>query len=398
MGKADVVIVGGGIAGLSAAVTLSEANLNVVLVERRGIGANQSVRAVFSDTVQEFDLKDSVLQGYTGFVWHSPLGAIASFDYQRVAVDAVDYGRACEFLCQRATRRGLKVIRAKALRWSPAVPDPRAPLVVHLDNGDSIQAQVLIDASGSAQWAARRLGMRPSLYYSVCYGELLTGCNGPDAGRFRFLAPNSRFGNGGGWYYPAGGSSVSIGYSIVVQGSEKRSHLAAGYWSAKREFHPYADWVRPGIRQRIEGGVVPVGRIGRFVFDRILIVGDAAGQAYPWSVEGCRPCLYNGRLCAQVVLQAFAQKCFDRATLFVYERDWAWLNRERFWRTASVAELTWARSDQGWDQFIAAYQQLSPEQQIESLRENRVAAYQQIYAVAGYARRQLVKWLGGQRS
>jgi flavin-dependent dehydrogenase len=344
-------------------------------------------------------LRDSVLQEYTGYVFDSPLGAAARFSYQRAALLGVDYQKACTILYQQAASDGLRLCRAKAVNWSPAIPDPTRPLHVHLSDGDSVETEVVIDATGPAQWAARQLGIATSRYDSVCYGELLTGCSVADSSCFRFLAPNSRYGNGGGWVYPIGKDTVSIGYSVVVQASTCDSErLAAGYWAAKKEFQPYSDWTRAGVRQRIEGGTIPVGRIGRFSHDRILIVGDAAGQAHPWSIEGCRPALYNGRSCAHVVLQAFGKKRFDRSMLSLFERQWSKLNRERFWRTASIADIIWTRTDQDWDRFIVAYQHLAPEKQLRYLRDNRASFFHQVYAVGGYARRQFVEWIGRQRA
>lgn len=398
MVKTDVTIVGGGIAGLAAAVTLcSESTLDVVLVEKRGIGSNQTTPAVFLEAIDEFGLEESILQNYNGFVWHSPLGAIAKFDYQQVALASMDYQKACTILYEQAATHGLELRMAKAVDWSPAVPDPDQPLVIHPDNGEDIQTEVLIDATGHVQWAAKQLHLRQSKHYSHCFGELLANCSIEYRSSFRFLGPNSRYGNGGGWLYPLEKDTASIGYSVVAQESQiDKEQLAAGYWAAKREFQPYADWVKDGLRQRIESGVVPVGRIERFVADRILIVGDAAGQAYPWSVEGCRPGLYNGRLCAQVALQAFEQGSFDHSILSSFERQWSKLNLERFWRTASVAETTWSRSDRDWDQDIAAMQGISPEKQLVALRDNQASVFQRVYAVGGYVRRQLVKWLEGE--
>jgi len=395
MDKADILIVGGGMAGLSAATTLcEESDLRVVLLEEAQIGSNQAIRAVFVEAIDDFGLRSSVVQEYRGFIWHSPLGALARFDYPKVALAGLDYRKACEVLYERAVRDGLVFVRAKAMNWSPEVPSAMKPLTIHLDTGESIQAEVLIDASGYAQWAANRLGVHTSPYYSLCYGELLTECSSEEPSYFRFLGPNRRYGNGGGWFYPTGADSVSMGYSIVVREKNPNlTNLVSGYTDAKQEFRPYSHWVRHGLRERIERGVVPVGRIGRFVSDRILIVGDAAGHANPWSVEGCRPCLINGRISARVVLDAFSRGDFGRSTLSSFERQWSKVNRERFWRTATLAELTWSRSDQEWDRFIATTQHLPPDQQLSWLRDHKASWFQQIYAVMGHARRQLVKWI-----
>jgi digeranylgeranylglycerophospholipid reductase len=394
MEKADVVIVGGGMAGLSTAASLcAESDLRVVLVEKKAIGSNQSIRAVFKKAIEEFGLEASVLQRYTGFIFHSPLGAIARYDYKNTELMGIDYEHGCRLLHERAFRSGLKDIPAQAIDWSPKSPDSKKPLTVQLDNGESIQTEILVDASGASQWAAKHLQIKLSPLFSICYGEYFRGCHMDDDQYFRFLAPNRNYGNGGGWMYPSGDGKISFGYSVVVSHPHiENTSLVSGYMSAKHEFHPYAEWVAQGVRERMEGGVVPVGRIGQFVADRILIVGDAAGQAHPWSVEGCRPSLYNGKLAAKVIMRAFDGKCFDRKALSAYEREWSKSNRERFWRSKSVADITWRRSDKEWDQFIAATTDQPPEVQMKILQDNPATRFQKVYAVGGYFRRQALKW------
>jgi len=397
MKKADVVIVGGGIAGLSTAAMLcSGSDLDVVLIEKRGIGSNQTTPVVFVGSIKEFGLEGSVLRYYSTFVVHSPLGAIAEFDYRQAALASLDYRKSCSILYNRAAADGLGLRASEATSWSPDIPDPTQPLIVHLDTGEDIQTEVLIDASGHAQWAADRLQIERSQYYSHCFGEYLAHCPVADGTSFCFLAGNSRYGSGGGWFYPTGGDTVSMGYSTAIENPQTDgTRLAAGYLTAKREFQPYSDWVSEGVIRRVEGGVIPIGRIGRFVADRILIVGDAAGQARPWVVMGVESALENGRRCARVVLEAFARRRFDRSILSNYEQEWKRINRERFWRTASVAELLWNRSDRDWDRYVVAYQNQSPDQQLRGFRDNRATLFQQAYAVAGYARRQLMKWIEG---
>ena len=385
MEKADVVIVGGGISGLAAALSLCcESKLDVVLVEQKSIGANRSTPVVFPEMIHEFGLEDSIHQYYNEYAFHSPLGATGRFDYQRNALASINYQKACTTLYDKAADDGLELRKAKAVNWLPAIPVPAQPLLIHLDNGDSIKTQVLIEASGHVQWAAKELKIRLSPYYSVCYGEFLTGCSFVDNSTFYFLAPNSRYGTGGGWFYPVGEESASMGYAILVRKPpQSNKNLLAGYLAAKQEFQPFADWVEEAVTQRIEGGVIPVGRIGRFVDNRILIVGDAAGQAPPWCMMGFNSGLNNGRLCAQVLLRAFAQKSFDRSMLSIYEHQWAKSNGESFWRAASVIEPTWIeQTDEGWDQFIATCQNLSPEEQLKNLCDYPASPFQRAYAVA----------------
>ena len=84
MESVDVLIVGGGVAGLSVAKTICEvSNLKVMLVERKGVGWNRTVRFMEARSVRNAGLEGSILQEYNGFISDSPLGMMARFDYGR---------------------------------------------------------------------------------------------------------------------------------------------------------------------------------------------------------------------------------------------------------------------------------------------------------------------------
>lgn len=392
----DVVIVGGGMAGLAAAETLVAApGRSVALIEKRQVGANRTVRAVFQDAVEAFDLQSTVLRAYDGHVFSSPLGARARFPYGFTALSAVDYTQACALMLERARRAGLETIQASALRFSPNPPEAGQPFTITLSNGAYVRTQVLIDASGPLQWSARQLGIRRSKHASVCYGERLLLPAADADSCFHFLAPSPRFGNGGGWYYPLDDGTASFGYSRMVKNDDLRQNqrTAAGYHLARAAYQPYAGMLAEAQGLHVEGGLIPVGRIGRFFDHRLLIAGDAAGHASSWTVGGCQPALENGRKAAEVALSALKRGQFDRAAFAPFERDWARENAERFWRTESVADVVWQRSEEEIDRVIALYQKMPPARQFYQLKENRVSWPEQVYARGGYARRQFSAWL-----
>ena len=390
----DVVILGGGLAGLSTAVYLAEnTHLSIGLVDMRNPGSNRTIRSVYQDSVQKFGLEDAVIRNYHSFIFHSISGTYLKFDYGNRISCAVDYSKACQILCSRAHSRGVEFRKERAISLLQATPEPREQIGLGLVGNSTIMAQVLVDASGPSQWAARQLGIRKSRYFSCCYGERLKGCPIDDYSAFRFLTPHKVYGNGGGWFYPLEEGVASFGYSIVVPCNQVNRDTFLRYQSAKKEFPPYSTWFAQAQREFVEGGMIPVGRIGQFCNDRLICVGDAAGQANSWSVEGCRPALENGQTAGQVIQLAFEKKRFDRDFLSIFETRWDKKNRERFWRTESVSEITWSRTEKQWEKFLKAYQTFTPEQQYWQLRENRVGWLWQVYALGGYARRQLVKRL-----
>ncbi|MBI4845902.1 MAG: NAD(P)/FAD-dependent oxidoreductase [Candidatus Omnitrophica bacterium] len=394
MRKTEVAIIGGGMAGLSAAAALCEnSKLNVTLIEKDNVGVNETVRAVFTEIIEEFGLGKSILSNYSRYVFHSALGEQAYFDYKKNVMVAIDYKKACNELLERALSKGLILIKQKAVNFSSVSPE--SLLLINLKDGDSVITELLIDASGYTQWAAHYLHIPVSRYYSVSYGELLKKCQIEDVKAFRLLAPNSSYGNGGGWAYPLDVATISFGYSIITEKLETyEAGLKKGYFEAKSKFEPYAAWINNAEKIREEAGIIPVGRIGRFVDERVLIIGDAAGQANPWSIEGCRPALLNGRLAAQITMKAFDKKKFNSSFLMQFEREWNQYNRERFWRTNSSSAITWFKtSDMQWDKIVASQKHLDPEVQFEYLKENKVPFLVTAYAIAGFIRRALVKKL-----
>lgn len=389
----DVAILGGGLAGLSTAVALTDSTrLSVALVEMRP-NPRSGARAVYNDTIRMFGLQDAVLRAYTGMAYRSASGVAAYFDYgPENSLSALDYRHACEILLRRALDGGLEMRQARAIGL-----ETTGAVRLRLAGSGQIETRVLVDASGAAQWTARQTGARTSAYASLCYGEILRGCDVEQPHAFAFLAPSSRYGNGGGWFYPLDDGAASFGYSLVAPNPGRPRNIAWRYHAARAEFQPYARQVQGAQVEAIEGGAVPLGRVSRFCDDGILRVGDAGGQAHAWSVEGCRPALENGLLAARVIAGAFAANRFDRAALSVFERDWLRDNRERFWRTESAADVVWNRPDARWEQFLRRYAGYSGEAQYWQLRENRAGLFAQVYAVLGFARRQSLRWLRARR-
>jgi flavin-dependent dehydrogenase len=61
-------------------------------------------------------------------------------------------------------------------------------------------------------------------------------------------------------------------------------------------------------------GVIPVCPPRRFVYDGLMLIGDAAGQATIWSCMGSEPALIAGQLAGQAAIEAQRRKDYSLAT------------------------------------------------------------------------------------
>jgi digeranylgeranylglycerophospholipid reductase len=78
-----------------------------------------------------------------------------------------------------------------------------------------------------------------------------------------------------------------------------------------------------GIREYERfAGLIPVGSVKKSYFNRILLVGDAAGQVKPWSGGGVIYGLASARIASSVIRKAFESNDFSENVLKEYETRW----------------------------------------------------------------------------
>ncbi|NIO21539.1 MAG: NAD(P)-binding protein [Candidatus Aenigmarchaeota archaeon] len=69
-------------------------------------------------------------------------------------------------------------------------------------------------------------------------------------------------------------------------------------------------------------GLIPIGSVKKSYFDRILLIGDAAGQVKPWSGGGVVYGLTSASIASSVMKRAFEKNDFSERVLKEYETLW----------------------------------------------------------------------------
>jgi len=368
----DVVIVGGGVAGLSTALSISQkAEATLLLIEKGTVGDPAKTSPfTFPDTVQRFHLSDAVLQKYTRFTYRSPTGAVASFKYEKPPFVTLDYQKACNILLNQITKRGTVNVleKTKALDFEIT----KTYLRLSLSNSACVLCHVLVDASGGSFFTSRKLGTKLPALYSHPYGEFLEGCKIEEPEEMCIFSGN-KYGNGGGWMYPIDRKTARFGFATVTRSTVyPRDIVERNYRDALRNFYPYNEMLADARKKRSESGTIPIGPFKRFVQGRIVLVGDAAGQATSWYNEGVRPALESGEMCGNAVAEAYEDGKPCERTLAKYQRLWNATNKRSYSRGTRGAFRTFlGRSQEDWDNSVRYQASLSREEMIAIIRYNR---------------------------
>jgi len=303
----DVLVVGGGPGGSSCARALVRAGLDVVVLDRRAFPRDKVCAGWITPPVLaclEVDpaayARERVLQPVHGFAVSRLGGAAARVDYGR----PVSYGiRRCEldaFLLERAgarlrTGEVLRSLRRQGGRWTA---------------NEAIAAPILVGAGGHFCPVAQHLGCPTGPPAPVVKAQEIEVRLAPEALEKLDLAaelpelffePDLR---GYGWVVRKG-DWLNVGLGRQDPAASLAPFVArfVARMQAQGKVPPAVEARFRGHAYLLHGerhGAAPRPLVG----DGVLLVGDAAGLAYPRSGEGIRPAVESGLLAARAIAEA----------------------------------------------------------------------------------------------
>ncbi len=313
MDNCDVLITGGGPAGSSCAWALRGSGLDIVVVDRArfprdkicGGWITPAVMTELQINAAEYSAS-RVLQPITGFRTSIMGRRPVETTYGR----AVSYGvRRCEFDDYLLARSAARVFQGCAVSRIERSGD-------HWIINDQIRTKLLVGAGGHFCPVARFLGARHGSEPIVAAQEIEFQLNErqsaacavvPEIPELMFC-PDMK---GYGWCFRKG-AFLNVGLGRMDR-HRLAAHVDAFVAWLKRcgRIPPDSPSALPGHAYLLYGFG---GRAS--VCDGGLLVGDAAGLAYPESGEGIRPAVESGLIAAGVILEAEGD--YSAATLGRY--------------------------------------------------------------------------------
>ncbi len=300
MTTADAIVVGGGPAGSTVARQLREAGADVVVIDRARFPRDKRCAGWITPQVIDTLALDPddyrrrcVLQPITAFRTCRLGGRPIDTDYARV----VSYGiRRWEFDDYLLARAGARLVTGR-----DASRLERAGGAWVVDG--EWRAPILVGAGGHFCPVARRLNPRARSAAVVAAQEVEFAMTPAQAARCRVAPerPHLYFCadlGGYGWAFRKGDYlNVGLGRLDRHTASHARAFLA---------FLVESGDVPPDLPSRWPGHayLLHTSAPREVVADGVVLVGDAAGLAYPESGEGIRPAIESGVLAARAILAA----------------------------------------------------------------------------------------------
>ena len=296
----DVVVVGGGPSGATAAEDLARAGHTVAMLDRDG-RIKPCGGAIPPRLVRDFDIPDAQIVARIGTArMVSPSGRSVDIPIENGYVGMVDREHFDEFLRVRATDAGAVRLTGTYLRIER---DAGGTVVLYRDKATgetlTLRTKLVIGADGARSAVAQaEVKGGEKTPYVIAYHEIIkapaanadydpTRCDVIYDGR---ISPDFY-----GWVFPHG-AHASIGMGTGVDGIDLKKATADLRASA-------------GLTNcetiRREGAPIPLRPLDRWDNGRdVVLAGDAAGVVAPSSGEGIFYAMLGGRVAATAA-QAF---------------------------------------------------------------------------------------------
>ena len=317
----EVMVVGAGVAGATAAATLGALGHRTVLIERDRLGKIRQLRPEWV-TRQALPILDELRVDPAGCLGGPVGGAVFhSADFTRSVVSAakevpafrVDYTQLVRRVNQAAANLGVDRREGSAPLRLQAAEDH---VTAALERGETIVARFLVMADGAGSEAAAAPAERR---HGIVQARLAVPVARQDDRMHWVLGPS-----GGAelmaWWFDA--SALVLEFHAAGRPSELAQRLRAAAASASRKGALPAELVIPESELRWRPAPArPALEFDSHVGKHCLRIGDAGGFLSAVSHEGIYPAMWSARLASEVLSQALGSR-HPQDALHQFDAQW----------------------------------------------------------------------------
>ena len=347
----DVVVVGGGPAGATAATDLASRGRRVLLLDRAG-RIKPCGGAIPPRLIKDFEIPGELLVArVTSARMVAPSAAKVDIPIEGGFVGMVDRDVFDEWLRTRATETGA-IRRTGTFDRIERDEQPGAIVVYRTSSAPEdqglhrVRARVVVGADGALSAVARQAVPGASrVPYVFAYHEIVRSPSGSGEGfdpkRCDVIYQGTTSPDFYSWVFPHG-ETTSVGSGSAHKGFSLKAAVAAVRKDAGLD---------ASITIRKEGAPIPMRPLRRWDNGRdVIVAGDAAGVVAPASGEGIYYAMASARFVADAVDQLLISG--NTRTLSVARKRFMRAHGRVFWILGMMQHF-WYKSDARRERFVS---------------------------------------------
>lgn len=343
--KFQVIIIGAGMAGCSAAYRLAQAGREVLLIDR---GSTPGAKNMTGGRIYSYALKELMPDEWTA----APLEREVT--REMIGLMTSKEGMIIDAYPDLPNQQSYTVLRGKIDAWLALKAEEQGAMVIPettvngliIKNGkvsgiktgeEEMEAEIVIDAEGVNSIVAERAGLiRPVAPKDVAVGVKYVYRLSEDIINNRFNTENGKGaamlcmgecskGIFGGAFLYTNKDSISLGLVVDSYGW-KNSRLRLTDAAEDLKQHPLLGrYIKGGELTEYSAHLIPEGgynALPQFCFDGFLLTGDAAGLVINrgFTVRGMDYAILSGIAAAETAEEAISKGNYSKEFLLAYEK------------------------------------------------------------------------------
>ena len=366
----DLIVVGGGPAGSSAARTAAENGCTVAIIEKEKEIA-ETVRTsgvTWISDINKFEIPIECYNPIRKFSFSSPKNSVTiSDDVPKAAV--LDVRKTYRFLANRAQLAGSKLFTNTNVSEILKSSTGRCVGVIAKSQGEDVQfnSKMIIDASGFASVIAKELGYVKQWKKFGVGAEFEVKTEKLEYDNWWLMVGEKYSPAGYAWIFPTSKNTARIGVGIGKPDSDIDPTIRLNELIDKK-IGPIKDL---GNIEKIEFhyGLIPNEGLSRkTIYDNLILVGDSAGQANPLVLEGIRYAIRFGEVAGKVAAAAIKNGDTSEKSLIPYEREWKKAIESKINSAVKVQNRWVGLSDDEWDKELSIINELTADEFLDFIR------------------------------
>lgn len=365
----DIVVVGGGPAGSSAAFAAAKNGVKVALLEKEEC-ISQSVRTsgvTWIKDVKKFGIPPDCYNEIKNYSFCSPNNQVSVRDSKPRAV-VLDVRKTYQWLAEQAAKEGADifvktnvtdVIRNNQGKISGVKTSSKENYIFN--------SKIVIDASGFQSVVAKSLGVATQWERFGAGAEYEAYAEHVDSDTWWLMVGQQYSPAGYAWIFPVSKNIIRIGVGVgkpesSIDPTERLKELMEK---------------KPGPIKNL-GKITPIefhyglipndGLSRKTVYDNLILVGDSAGQANPLVLEGIRYAIMFGRVAGEVSANAIKSGDTSEKSLKKYEENWKKAIKAKINSASKIQDRWIGLSDEEWDKEIEIIGELTPDEFIDFIK------------------------------